>query len=77
MIYTPNLETSNILANAFDVKTSYGRGIGSFGKSNCRLCTHCKKHGHIIDFCYQKHVHPQIHKSSSFANAQTNSLSNG
>lgn len=68
MIPTTNIDTSSLLAKALDTKKSYGRGRGSFGKTNSRFCIHCNKHEHIIEFFYQKNDHPQIHKNSSIAN---------
>lgn len=44
---TPTFEASNLVTNAFDAKRGLGRG---------NLFTHCNKHGHAIDFCYQKHI---------------------
>lgn len=66
LAHVPIVDESSILTNAYEAKKNYGRGRGvSHGgssKNNSRYCTYCQKYGHTVEFCYQKHRHPQINK---------------
>ncbi|XP_058775889.1 uncharacterized protein LOC131650182 [Vicia villosa] len=60
-------DESSVLVNAaqkYDFKHK-----GGFHKNTPRVCTFCNRTGHTVDFCYQKHGHPNFNKNKSFINA--------
>ena len=68
----PVIDESSISVNAYDVKKFYNRGKGasgsSTGKNKERFCTFCNRYNHTVEFCYQKHGHPNFNKGNSSVN---------
>jgi len=67
----PIIDESSISVNASDARKFHARGKGapgnSNGKNNSRFCTFCNRYNHTIEFCYQKHGHPNFNKGNSSA----------
>jgi len=71
------LEDSSVSINAYDARTSQGRGKGAYNKPFTRDCTFCNKNNHTVDFCYQKHGFPNVNRPNSQANATSGDVSEG
>jgi hypothetical protein len=68
----PVNDESSISVNASDARKFNPRGKGasnsSAGKGTDRFFTFCNRYNHTIEFCYQKHGHPNFNKGNSSAN---------
>ena len=68
----PIIDESSIYVNVSDARKFRPRGKGVSGPSTSkgkeRFCTFCNKYNHTIEFCYQKHGHPNFNKGNSSAN---------
>nr|KYP56860.1 hypothetical protein KK1_003109 [Cajanus cajan] len=62
---------NQVLVNYSNSRRGKGSYSGSSKSYNERYCTHCKKNGHTIEVCYQKHgLPPNLRfKTNSSANA--------
>lgn len=62
------------LVNATESSHGRGRGRGrgySSGFRPPRQCSFCGKHNHTVDYCYQKHGHPNFQKQGSSVNVSS------
>jgi len=60
------------IVNNVDSLKPLGRGRGySNGFRPPRHCTFCGKNNDNIEFCYQKHGHPNFQKQSSYVHASS------
>lgn len=77
------IDESSISLNASDSRkytSNKGKGFSGNGgsKAGSRFYTFCHRYNHTIEFCYQKHGHPNFTKASSsshVANAETSEAS--
>lgn len=64
-----------ILTNSYKAKKSYGHGGGTIyggsNQKNSRYYINCHKYGHTVQFCYGKHAHPQVNKSTNTYNTNS------
>jgi hypothetical protein len=71
-IASSNIEPFSVV-NASDSRKSQGRGRGYYNSYKPpRHCSFCGKSNHTIDYCYQKHGHPNFPKQNSLVNASSN-----
>jgi len=79
----PIIYESSISVNASDARKVHSRGKGASGPSTSKgkewFCTFCNRYNHTIEFCYQKHGHPNFNKGNSSANntsSETSDINN-
>jgi len=66
------IDESLSLINASESRKPHGRGRGySHGFKPPRHCCFCGKSNHTIEFCYQKHGHPNFQKQNASVNASS------
>ncbi|KAK2387257.1 putative mitochondrial protein [Trifolium repens] len=61
---------STSLLNAAQRSSYRGKAAPSAGgKSNSKYCTFCHRNNHVVEFCYEKHGHPNQNRNGGSVNA--------